>query len=78
MNLSQGQPTLGDVAPRLAKAHRAEKLYQERRRHQRVHGYLSMEIAAEEMVRSMRVMMRSFTKTFAAMADGLKPKGDHG
>lgn len=50
---------LDEIAPRLARAHRAEKLYQERKRHQRQYGYISLEISSEEMTRAMRTMLKA-------------------
>jgi hypothetical protein len=44
------------VAPRLAKAHREEKAYRERRRAEMRRGLVSLGTATEEMARSMRLV----------------------
>ncbi len=55
------EPTeLERVAPRLARAHAAEMKYQRRLAEARRTGEIRIDLAMEEMVRSMRAMSRAY------------------
>jgi hypothetical protein len=52
------------IAPRLHRAHQDELDYQRRKRDAQQRGLLSMEFAAEEMIRSTRLLFRHAAETW--------------
>ena len=54
---------LDEIAPRLARAHRAEMAYQRRLAEQRRRGWLSPDVALIEMDRNLRLFIRTATRS---------------
>jgi hypothetical protein len=61
------EPTLHDIAPRLARARDAEVAYRRKRAEQRRQGYVSIDVMAEEMTRGLRRVTRAYVKALSEM-----------